>query len=254
MGRSQPAPPLVDTRKCEKESRAKAKKCDIRTTADMAQKEIDKYMSRTLEITCTMEQARESEHEAPAMAREHDLHIPKLSYVEIRIKAEAEMNDYMLSARQDASTLFQARQYEKQAQAVARTYNLPIPQLSEAEKRTKAERVVEQHMESAQQWAAREEIAKKGVKNCMEAAQNVARKYNLPIPKLSDPDTRIKVKEKVGFLMMRARQHANTMDRARYYENKAQVLAKEHGVPVPKLSDTDIKLIKQREADHWVVL
>jgi hypothetical protein len=159
----------------------------------------------------------------------------------------------MLSAREHESTLSQAKQYERQAQAVASIYNLPIPQLSEAEILPKAKWAAENYMRTAHLWAHKSltgpgtDRAKcfMEMEDSIEMAQNLETKYKFTLPRPRN-DIRTRVKLEIDELMARARK-SHSLRRARYYEKMAQNLANRHDEPVPGLSDIDKKLIKKKE-------
>jgi hypothetical protein len=239
---------MADAR--EYETRTVAKKYDnsIPKLSDVemhkrAEEEIDDCMMRAREYAWTVERATEYEMEAQAIARKYNLHIPKLSNDEIRIKAQEEIDDYMTNAREHTVTVDRARQCEKQAQDMAKMYNLPIPELSDIDIHAKAEEEVEEYMRIARQYSTSVDQARE----CEKKAQEAAKKYNIHIPVLSDIEIHIKAKWEVEEYMRKAYYKALNVEGARYYEKKAQDVARTHDLPTPELSDDDIEIIRQRE-------
>jgi hypothetical protein len=221
---------------------------DQPTPTEKAQNEINDYMIHARQYTCTVEGAKQDEMKAQDIARMHKLPIPELSDVEMRSMAQEEIGDCMIHARQYSSTVDQAKQWELHSQDLARRYNLPIPELSDVEIRTKAHKEINNCMIHARQYASTVD----GAKQYEKQAQNIARIYNLPIPELSDFEIRSKAQQEIDEYMTHARQYAGTMDRAREYEKAAQTVARTNNLPISKLSDTDIKIIRQREIEDRV--
>jgi RNase P subunit RPR2 len=171
--------------------------------------------------------------------------ISQHTLTEIHTKVQKEIDDCMTSAREYAVTIDQARQYEKQAQDIARIYNLPIPELSDNDIYIKAEEEMEEYIRIARQYSTNVGQAKEYEKR----AQNIAKKYNILIPEFSDIEIHIKAKVEVENYMRKAYYDTFTMDEARYYEKKAQDIAKTHDLPIPELSNHDIEILRQRETE-----
>ena len=169
----------------------------------------------------------------------------QLTFTEIYTKVQKEIDDCMINAREYTVTIDRARQYEKQAQDIARMYNLPIPELSDIDIYIKAEEEVEEYIRIARQYSIDVGQAKEYEKR----AQNVAKKYNILVPEFSDIEIHIKAKVEVKDYMRKAYYDTFTMDEARYYEKKAQDIAKTHDLPIPELSIYDIEILRQRETE-----
>jgi hypothetical protein len=193
-------------------------------------------MSQT---TPTIADIKEYEKESQAEAKRCDI----LCNVKICVMVQDEIDEYMRKAREDAWTVYHAKEYEKNAQAMARKHNLPIPTLSDVEIHIKAQEEIGHIM-----TVARDDIFNVDMAiHCEKKAQTVARTYNLPIPKIPDIEIRMKATWQIQDCMMRACQYAVTVDGAREYEKEAQAMAKKYNISTPKFSDIDIDIIKQRE-------
>jgi RNase P subunit RPR2 len=190
-----------------------------------------------------MNNAREYEEESPAQAERYDISITELSDTKIHVMAQEEVNELMRKAREYTWTVDHAREYEKDAQDMAKKYNLSIPKLSDDEIRTKAQEEINHIMVIAgDDWFDVDMAI-----YCEKKAQAVAKKYKLPIPKLTRNELQIKAKWQIQDHMMRACQYAVTVKEARKYEKAAQAMAKKYKLSIPKFSDIDIDIIKQRE-------
>ena len=184
-------PIMNNAREYEEESPAEAERYDIPITElsntkihIMAQEEIDELMRKAREYTWTVDHAREYEKDAQGIAKKYNLSIPKLSNDEICTKAQEEINHIMAIASDDSFDVDMAIYFQKKAQAVAKQYELPIPELPHNELQIKAKWQTLDYMMRACQYAVTIKEARKYEK----VAQAMAKKYKLPIPKFGDID------------------------------------------------------------------
>jgi hypothetical protein len=193
---------------------------------------------------------REYEKKAQAETKKYDISIPEQSDIEICIKGEKQIDYYMTNARQYTHTVIDARAQEKEAQIIARTYNLPIPELSDTEILIKAKEEIDNYMARAHGPT----ITIDNARDLEKRAQAVARTYNLPIPRLSLIEIRVKEKMEVEQYMIWARTYmlTRTMEQAREYERKAQVAASKYNLPIPKLSDVDLHIKVEEEVKDYI--
>jgi hypothetical protein len=198
-------------------------------------------MDKNSQPRATMADAKEY---TQAIAEKYNI-FPKLSDADIHKKAEEDIENCMTRACENTSTVDQAREYEKQAQDIARMCNLPIPELSYAKIRTKAKEEMDNCMINARQYTCTVDRAR----IYEMQAKLLARTYNFPTPELSDDEIRSKAEEEIDDCRMYASQYSTTIDKARYYEKRAQDVARTYGLPIFHLSDIDIEAIRQRETE-----
>lgn len=135
-----------------------------------------------------------------------------------------------------------AKEYEE-AKA---TQKLSIPEFSDVEIRVRAENGIDNYM----QWARNTNGV--GYARYYETrAQAVAKNHDIPIPKLSDVELRVVARKEKDHIMKIAREDADTVFCARLWERDAQAVAKEFDIPLPKLSDADIRQIEKREMSPY---
>jgi hypothetical protein len=193
----------------------------------------DHYMALARQSTTSVATARHYEEEAQAVATEFGIPIPELSDAEMFAKAIQEIDGHMGIARQGTFTVATARYYEKKAQAVAKEFGIPIPELSDAEMHAKAIQERDGQMEIARQGTFTVAAARYYEKE----AQAVAKEFGTPVPELSDADIQAKAIQERDLCMNIAREGVYTVAGKRYYEEEAQAVAKKYGIPIPELSD-----------------
>jgi hypothetical protein len=144
-------------------------------------------MDKTNQTTTTMANKKEYEKGGQAGANKYD--IPTLD----SITAQKVLEEYMSQARDFLSDLDQAKYYEKEAQTLARSYNLPVPELSDIEIHDKAKQKVDNYM-----WKAKHASTIIKAKEWEKMAQALAKEYDLPTPELSTAEIYIKIQEEVN--------------------------------------------------------
>lgn len=256
MEKARKAYTVVDTRKYEEAAQGVAKTCNLSipnfSAADIrekATKEIDFYMDRARQAVQTVAAARKYERKAKAVAKTYGLAIPNLSQADIRAKATQERDIWMEKARHSVITVADAREFEKEAQHVAKTYDLSIPNLSDAEIRKKATKERDFNLQKARHVADTVVEAREYEKK----AQVVAKANDIPILELSDADIREKATQERDHYWGSARK-ALTMVQAREYEKKAQIVAKAYNIAILEFSDADIRAKATQERDFQMYM